>query len=99
MSTTERMIELDIASSRQTLVQRLVAVLATMRSVWRAMRNRRAANCLAELDDFQLRDIGLSRSEVNRILGMSGIADDPSQQLSRAARNHARRALQGLPVD
>lgn len=99
MSTTERMIELDIAPLRQTPVQRLVAVLATMRSVWRAMRNRRAANCLAELDDFQLRDIGLTRSEVNRILCMSGIADDPSQQLSRTARNRARRALQGLPVD
>lgn len=99
MSTTERMIELDIALPRQTPVQRLVAVSATMRSVWRAMRNRRAANCLAELDDFQLRDIGLTRSEVNGILSVSGIADDPSQQLARAARNRARRALQGLPVD
>ncbi len=99
MRTTDRMIELDIAASRPTLARRLAGVVVTIETVWRAIRNRRAANCLADLDDFQLRDIGLSRSELNEILSISGIADDPSQQLARTARNRARRALQGLPVD
>lgn len=99
MRTTERMIELDIAEPREALVTRFFAATAHVKSVWRAIRNRRAANRLADLDDFQLTDIGLCRFDVERILKSSGIADDPSQLLSRSARNRARRALHGLTVD
>lgn len=99
MRTTERMIELDIAEPRDALIARLVATTARVKSVWRAARNRRAANRLADLDDFQLRDIGLCRSDVEQILRSSGIADDPSQHLSRSARSRSQRALRGLPLD
>lgn len=99
MRTTERMIELDIAEPREALVTRFLAATAHVKSVWRAIRNRRAANRLADLDDFQLRDIGLCRFDVEQILKASGIADDPSQLLSRSARNRSRRALHGLTVD
>ncbi len=94
MSTTERMIELDLAVSRPTLAARLAATWQAMKSVLRARRNRRAANCLADLDDALLRDIGLSRADVESILRTSGIADDPSRLLARIARNRATRALQ-----
>jgi len=56
MRTAERMIELDIAEPRLGLRARLVAALTHANSVWRAMRNRHAANRLVDLDDFQLRD-------------------------------------------
>ncbi|PPJ47679.1 DUF1127 domain-containing protein [Rhizobium sp. KAs_5_22] len=99
MRTTERMIELDIAEQRLGLLTRLVAATTRVKSVWRAIRNRRAANRLADLDDFQLRDIGLSRSDVDQALQSSGFADDPSLHLSRSARNRSRRALRGLALD
>ena len=99
MRTAERMIELDIAEQRRGLLTRLVAATTRVKSVWRAIRNRRAANRLADFDDFQLRDIGLSRSDVEHALTSSGFADDPSQHLSRSARNRSRRALRGLTLD
>ncbi len=99
MRTTQRMIELDIAVPRPTLSARLLATWAAGESVWRAMRNRRAANRLADLDDFQLKDIGLSRSDIDSILRMSGIADDPSQLLARTARARSVRALRGEKSD
>ncbi|RCW27367.1 uncharacterized protein DUF1127 [Ciceribacter lividus] len=94
MSTTERMTELDLAVSRPTLAARLAATWQAMKSVLRALRNRRAANRLADLDDALLRDIGLSRADVESILRTSGIADDPSRLLARTARNRATRSLQ-----
>ncbi|MHA7969882.1 DUF1127 domain-containing protein [Rhizobium sp. CAU 1783] len=99
MRTTERMIELDIAEPRQAVFARLTLSLTHFQSVWRAIRNRRAANRLADLDDFQLRDIGLNRSDVEQILRSSGVTDDPSLQLTRSARMRARRSLHGLPID
>jgi uncharacterized protein YjiS (DUF1127 family) len=99
MRTTERMIELDIAEQRLGLLTRLVAATTRVKSVWRAIRNRRDANRLADLDDFQLRDIGLSRSDVEQALRSTGFADDPSLHLSRSARNRSRRALRGLTLD
>ncbi|MCO6177187.1 DUF1127 domain-containing protein [Ciceribacter sp. RN22] len=94
MSTTERMTELDLAVSRPTPAARLAATWQAMKSVLRALRNRRAANRLADLDDALLRDIGLSRADVESILRTSGIADDPSRLLARTARNRATRSLQ-----
>jgi len=93
MSTTERMIELDLAVSRPTLAARLAVTWEATKSVLRALRNRRAANRLAELDDALLRDIGLSRADVESILRTSGIADDPSRLLTRTARHRAVRSL------
>lgn len=99
MRTAERMIELDIAEPRLGLRARLVDAITHANSVWRAMRNRHAANRLVDLDDVQLRDIGLCRTDVEQILKSSGLADDPSRLLSRAARDRSRRALRGLPLD
>jgi uncharacterized protein YjiS (DUF1127 family) len=39
-------------------------------------RRRRAAIELSEMEDWQLRDIGLDRSEVEKLLGQHGIARD-----------------------
>jgi len=99
MRTTQRMLELDIAVPRPTLTARLLAAWTAGESVWRAMRNRRAANRLADLDDFQLNDIGLSRSDIDGILRISGIADDPSQLLARTARVRSLRALRSEKSD
>jgi uncharacterized protein YjiS (DUF1127 family) len=59
------------------------------KSVWRTLRNRFQANALHDLDDHQLEDIGITRHDVVKALDRSGVLDDPSQLLRRAAREHA----------
>lgn len=95
MRTTERMIELDIPASRPAVTTRLADLWTSVKSVWRAMRNRHVANRLADLDDYLLDDIGLTRSDIERILRDTGIADDPSQQLTWAALKRTRYLLAG----
>ncbi|GEO85161.1 MULTISPECIES: DUF1127 domain-containing protein [Alphaproteobacteria] len=99
MRTAEQMIELDIAEPRRALMTRLGTALTRINSVWRAVCNRRAANRLADLDDFQLNDIGLRRSDIEQIVGSYGFADDPSQQLMRLSANRSHCALRGLKSD
>jgi uncharacterized protein YjiS (DUF1127 family) len=50
------------APTTLTLSQRLVAGFATLASVLRVFRNRMEINALHELDDNQLKDIGLTRA-------------------------------------
>lgn len=64
--------------------------LVRIKSVWRAICNRIASNSLAEFDDYQLDDIGLTRGDVIIALDRSGVLDDPSLLLSQAARERAR---------
>ncbi|MDE1159632.1 MAG: hypothetical protein PW791_15420 [Neorhizobium sp.] len=61
-----------------------------VKSVWRTLSNRIKANAVYELDDYQLDDIGLTRRDVTAALDRSGLLDDPSLLLSRAARERAR---------
>ncbi|MCM2472925.1 DUF1127 domain-containing protein [Rhizobium sp. CG5] len=95
MRTTERMIELDRPASSTAVTTRLAGLWISVKSVWRAVRNRHVANRLADLDDYLLDDIGLTRSDIDRILGDTGLVDDPSQQLTWAALKRARYMLIG----
>ncbi len=92
MSTTEcgmksNAIEMPAGAGNRRLVRTLTQ---GVKSVWRTLSNRIKANAIHELDDYQLDDIGLTRHDVTVALDRSGVLDDPSLLLSRAARERAR---------
>src|SRR3954466_5843020 len=90
MSTTECGSEIVLVHGVEATRGRLAAVLLRTKSVWRVLRNRIASNRLYELDDHQLEDIGLTRHDVVVALERTGVLDDPSLLLSRAARERSR---------
>jgi uncharacterized protein YjiS (DUF1127 family) len=93
MRTTDRILELDCSPATLTLSQRLVAGFATLASVLRVFRNRMEINALHELDDNQLKDIGLTRADLTSAFLASTFFEDPSDQLTRSARNRGRNDL------
>ena len=99
MRTTDRILELDCNPATKTFSQRLVAGFATLASVLRVFRNRMEINALHELDDNQLRDIGLSRADLDAAFLASTFFEDPSDQLTRSARNRGRNSLHRLNKD
>jgi uncharacterized protein YjiS (DUF1127 family) len=99
MRTTERILDLDLAMTSHTRPARVAGVLEWIWNLRTVLRNRLAANSLADLDDRLLNDVGLSRSDVTRVLSESGLADDPSQQFARLARRRAEQALRGRKTD
>lgn len=71
--------------------QRAGSILERSKAVIQAQRHRSAVNQLAHLDDYILRDIGLTRSDVIAALEQP-IAADPSLDLTkrRTARRQAK---------
>lgn len=88
MRTTERTNRIAIA--RPTAAGRTNVLWAMLVSVYRAIRNRVEFNRLQDLDDHQLLDIGLTRSDV-RQAATSTFFEDPFLELRTTARNRARR--------
>lgn len=76
-----------------------LVVFKPVRAVSRALRHRREITRLAEFDDHQLKDIGLTRTDVNGALAVS-MLDDPSHVLCGiAGASHGQAALAaGLSV-
>lgn len=92
MRMIDRRMEIDRVAARRPapgLVAR--ARLAVVKLV-RAWRNRNAINRLSELDDRQLLDMGLSRSDIREVM-TSSFFSDPGLHLTIAARERARRHL------
>lgn len=90
MSTANYGSQIDLACGAEAPKGRFAIVMVRTMSVWRALRNRLASNRLSELDDRELADIGLTRSDVVTALERSGLLDDPSRMLANAARERAR---------
>ena len=86
MRTHEQTLELDCGKLAPTFIQRLMAGLAPLATALRIVRNRSQVNGLHELDDNQLRDIGLSRADVTSAFLASTFFEDPSQHLTEAAK-------------
>lgn len=90
MRMTDRTLELDCGKVTPTFSQRLVAGLAPLTSVFRAFRNRMEINRLHDLSDTQLRDIGLTKADLTSAFLASTFFEDPSEHLTRSARNRWR---------
>lgn len=99
MRTNDRIFDFDLELATErpnpTLAARLSRVAQWVGSLRVALRNRLAANSLADLDDRLLNDLGLSQREVLDVLRRHGLTDDPSLQLTRLARRRAERSLRG----
>jgi uncharacterized protein YjiS (DUF1127 family) len=90
MRTTDRTLNLGLATPSPSMTARLMLALANLASVWRAIRNRQEIHYLNELDDSQLRDIGLTRQDVSSALTTSTFFEDPSSHLTNSARRCTR---------
>ena len=90
MRTTDRTLDLCIATPSPSLTARMMLAFANVASVWRSIRNRREIHYLNELNDSQLRDIGLSRQDLNSALTTSTFFEDPSSHLTNSARRRTR---------
>ena len=90
MRTTDRILELDCSQTTMTFSRRLANGFATLASVLRVFRNRMEINRLQELDDNQLKDIGLSRADLTSAFLASTFFEDPSDHLTRTVGNRGR---------
>ncbi|MGO4567430.1 DUF1127 domain-containing protein [Rhizobium sp. 2YAF20] len=86
MRTTERTMDLGLAKPTSSLIGRLTLAFAKVASVWRVLRNRREVNGLNELTDSQLKDIGLTRHDLESALTTSTFFEDPSAHLTNSRR-------------
>ncbi|MBB4234797.1 DUF1127 domain-containing protein [Rhizobium esperanzae] len=93
MRMTEQTLELDCGKPTRTFSQRLAAGFAPLASLFRMFRNRMEINALHDLNDSQLRDIGLTRADLTSAFVASTFFEDPSEHLTRSARNRWRLQL------
>jgi uncharacterized protein YjiS (DUF1127 family) len=78
-----------IVDLRASFAFLLAGVVFGIRRVVRALKNRRDANLLAELDARMLADIGLTRSDLRDAYG-EPLWRDPTDILARRARDRRR---------
>ena len=89
MRTTDRTLHLGPATRSLPLTARLMLAFANVASGWRAIRNRREIHYLNELNDSQLKDIGLTDEQFNRETG-PGAAALPRRGQARAVSSRTR---------
>ncbi|MGQ3212697.1 DUF1127 domain-containing protein [Shinella sp.] len=98
MRMIDRRLEIDILATRRpapSLFDRVRNATYRFARVW---QNRRLINRLSELDDHQLLDMGLCRSDVREVM-TSSFFSDAGLHLTIAARERARRHLRGGRAD
>ncbi|NLS02488.1 DUF1127 domain-containing protein [Rhizobium sp. P32RR-XVIII] len=93
MRMIDQTVELDCAKQPVTFSQRFGGALVPLAALFRAFRNRRAINGLSHLDDYQLRDIGLTRADITAAMVTSTFFEDPSAHLTNSARRRWRLAI------
>ena len=83
------------AATSPVAVRRVVigAMFKHVLARWRMFTNRRVALGLHDLTDHELADIGLSRSDLSRVLAGTGLAEDPTRELAAIAGMRARACL------
>lgn len=90
MSTTQQTLTSKTVHRSLPFAGRVTTTVAMLFSVCRVLRNRGEINRLQDLDENQLRDIGLTRAELHSALLGSSFFEDPSAHLTQSARRRAR---------
>ena len=98
MRMIDRRLEIDLLATRPTAPSLVGRVRNAAYTFVRAWQNRRVINRLSELDDHQLLDMGLRRSDVREIM-TSAFFTDAGLHLTIAARERARRHLRNGRTD
>lgn len=93
MRTAERKMELGLFAPRAATFEVVVgSAFKGFLTILRRIANRIAANRLNEMDDHQLADIGLTRSDLKNAFD-TGLTSDPTTVLAHCARMAAAKAL------
>ncbi|NTJ41424.1 DUF1127 domain-containing protein [Agrobacterium larrymoorei] len=96
MRTAERKMELQLTAPGAATWKRVSASgIELLAGLLRNVRHRIAANKLDEMDDWQLADIGLLRTDVTDAFETS-LLEDPTLHLARSAQMRARSRFIGL---
>ena len=98
MRMIDRKLEIDILATRRPAPSVFARVSNAAAKLFRAWQNRRVINRLNELDDHQLFDRGLCRSDVQDVRAASFFTD-AGLHLTIAARERARRHLRSGRTD
>lgn len=98
MRMIDRRLEIDILATRRPAPSLLDRVRKATDKFVRAWQNRRVINRLNELDDHQLLDMGLCRSDVHAVRSASFFSD-AGLHLTLAARERSRRHLRNGRTD
>jgi uncharacterized protein YjiS (DUF1127 family) len=88
MSTTDPVFDIEFAPAG-TAARLVKSVVSVVSWLWTLRKNRKAVNELQQMDDWQLFDIGLKRSDLH-IVATSRFFEDPSAHLSKVARSRQR---------
>jgi uncharacterized protein YjiS (DUF1127 family) len=93
MRTAERKMELGLIAPQAAMGRQVAhSVVKGFVTFLRRIVNRTKANSLLDLDDHQLADIGLTRSDVRKALNL-GLREDPTTRLAQLARIASVKAL------
>ena len=98
MRMIDRRLEIDILATRRPASSLFARVRNAAYKLVRAWQNRRMVNRLNELDDHQLYDMGLCRSDVQDVRSASFFTD-AGLHLTIVARERARRHLRSGRMD
>ncbi len=98
MRMIDRRLEIDILATRRPAPSLFARARNAANKFVRAWQNRRVINRLNELDDHQLYDMGLCRSDVQDVRTASFFTD-AGLHLTIAARERARRHLRSGRMD
>lgn len=98
MRMIDRKMEIDILATRRPAPSVFARVRSTAAKFVRAWQNRRVINRLNELDDHQLFDMGLCRSDVQAVRSASFFTD-AGLHLTIVSRERARRHLRNGRMD
>jgi uncharacterized protein YjiS (DUF1127 family) len=98
MRMIDRRLEIDILATRRPASSLFARARNAADRLVRAWQNRRVVNRLNELDDHQLFDMGLCRSDVRDVRAASFFSD-AGLHLTIAARERARRHLRSGRTD
>ncbi|EYR80100.1 MULTISPECIES: DUF1127 domain-containing protein [unclassified Shinella] len=98
MRMIDRRLEIDILATRRPAPSLFARVRGVANKFVRAWQNRRVINRLNELDDHQLYDMGLCRSDVQDVRSASFFTD-AGLHLTIVARERARRHLRSGRMD